>query len=40
MHLVLLLPFAIYLPFLYYQAKFYFDPGALISLSLGLRRSE
>lgn len=36
MYLVLLLPFAIYLPFLYYQAKFYFDPGPLISLSLGL----
>jgi ABC-2 type transport system permease protein len=36
MYLVLLLPFAIYLPFLYYQAKFYFDPGPLLSLSIGL----
>ena len=36
MYLVLLFPFAIYLPFLYYQAKFYFDPGPLLSLSIGL----
>ncbi|WP_406700601.1 ABC transporter permease subunit [Singulisphaera sp. Ch08] len=36
MYLVLLLPFAVYLPFLYYQAKFYFDPGPLLSLGIGL----
>src|SRR5262245_26126009 len=36
MYLVLLLPFAIYLPFLYYQAKFHFDPGPLLALGLGL----
>ncbi|HMB04282.1 MAG TPA: ABC transporter permease subunit, partial [Isosphaeraceae bacterium] len=33
MYLVLLLPFAIYLPFLYYQARFYFDVGPLLSLA-------
>ena len=32
----LLLPFAIYLPFLYYQARFRFDPGPLAALSIGL----
>lgn len=36
MYLTLLLPFAIYLPFLYYQAKFYFDPGPMLALSIGL----
>lgn len=36
MYLVLLLPFAIYLPFLYYQARFYFDVGPLLSLAIGL----
>jgi ABC-2 type transport system permease protein len=36
MYLVLLLPFAVYLPFLYVQAKFYFDPGPFIALSIGL----
>ena len=36
MYLVLLLPFAIYLPFLYYQAKFHFDRGPLVALSIGL----
>jgi ABC-2 type transport system permease protein len=36
MYLVLLLPFALYLPFLYYQAKFYFDIGPLIALTIGL----
>jgi ABC-2 type transport system permease protein len=36
MYLVLLLPFAIYLPFLYYQAKFQFDPGPVTALSIGL----
>ncbi len=36
MYSVLLVPFALYLPFLYYQAKFDFDPGPLIALALGL----
>ncbi len=36
MFLFLILPFAIYLPFLYYQAKFYFDLGPLIALGIGL----
>jgi ABC-2 type transport system permease protein len=36
MYLILLLPFAIYLPFLYYQARFRFDPGPIAALSIGL----
>jgi gliding motility-associated transport system permease protein len=36
MYLALLAPFAMYLPFLYYQARFYFDLGPLISLGIGL----
>lgn len=36
MYLILLLPFAIYLPFLYYQAKFRFDPGPMMALGIGL----
>jgi ABC-2 type transport system permease protein len=36
MYCVLLVPFALYLPFLYYQAKFDFDPGPLVALALGL----
>jgi ABC-2 type transport system permease protein len=36
MYLVILLPFALYLPFLYYQAKFYFDPGPVLCLAIGL----
>ncbi len=36
MYLLLLVPFAIYLPFLYYQAKFHFDPGPMAALGLGL----
>jgi ABC-2 type transport system permease protein len=36
MYLVLLLPFAIYLPFLYREGKYYFDAGPLISLGIGL----
>jgi ABC-2 type transport system permease protein len=36
MYLLLLLPFALYLPFLYYQAKFHYDVGPLISLGIGL----
>src|SRR5262249_26503775 len=36
MYLVLLVPFALYLPFLYHQAKFYFDVGPIIGLGVGL----
>ncbi len=36
MYLVLLIPFALYLPFLYYQAKYHFDLGPVLSLGLGL----
>lgn len=36
MYLSMLIPFAIYLPFLYHQAKFYFDLGPLISMGIGL----
>jgi ABC-2 type transport system permease protein len=36
MYLLLLLPFAVYLPFLYYQAKFRFDPGPMLALGIGL----
>lgn len=36
MYLVLLLPFALYLPFLYYQGHFYFDLGPVLSLGVGL----
>ncbi len=36
MYLVLLLPFALYLPFLYYQAHFYFDVGPVLTLGIGL----
>jgi ABC-2 type transport system permease protein len=36
MYGVLLIPFALYLPFLYYQAKFNFDVGPLFTLALGL----
>src|SRR4051794_11541517 len=36
MYLALLLPFAVYLPFLYYQGRFHFDPGPLLALSIGL----
>ena len=36
MYLVLLLTFAIYLPFLYHQGKFYFDVGPLASLAIGM----
>ena len=36
MYLVLLLPFALYLPFLYYQAQFYFDLGPVVALAIGL----
>ena len=32
MYLVLLVPFALYLPFLYYQAHFYFDLGPVLAL--------
>jgi ABC-2 type transport system permease protein len=33
---VLLLPFVVYLPFLYYQAKFHFDIGPVASVAIGL----
>ena len=36
MYCVLLVPFALYLPFLYYQAKFDFDLGPILTLGLGL----
>jgi ABC-2 type transport system permease protein len=36
MFAALLLPFAVYLPFLYYQAKFYFDVGPVLALGIGL----
>ncbi len=36
MYCVMLVPFGLYLPFLYYQAKFQFDPGPLLALTLGL----
>jgi ABC-2 type transport system permease protein len=36
MYLVLLLPFALYLPFLYYQGNYRFDVGPVISLGVGL----
>jgi ABC-2 type transport system permease protein len=36
MYWALLIPFAIYLPFLYYQARFYFDIGPVLTLALGL----
>ena len=36
MYLAILLPFAIYLPFLYYQGKYQFDLGPFVSLAIGL----
>jgi ABC-2 type transport system permease protein len=36
MYLVLLVPFALYLPFLYHQARFYFDLGPIAGLGIGL----
>jgi len=36
MYLALLVPFALYLPFLYFQARYYFDLGPLLSLGIGL----
>lgn len=36
MYLVLLLPFLVYLPFLYYQGRYHFDVGPLASLVIGL----
>jgi ABC-2 type transport system permease protein len=36
MYAVLLVPFGMYLPFLYYQAKFEFDPGPVVALAIGL----
>jgi ABC-2 type transport system permease protein len=31
-----IVPFAIYLPFLYYQARYYFDVGPVLTLTFGL----
>jgi ABC-2 type transport system permease protein len=36
MYMLLLFPFAVYLPFLYYQARFHFDPGPMLALGIGL----
>ncbi|MDG3003708.1 ABC transporter permease [Paludisphaera mucosa] len=36
MYLFLLVPFALYLPFLYYQGRYEFDTGPLLSLGVGL----
>lgn len=36
MYLALLLPFALYLPFLYYQGHYHFDLGPVASLAVGL----
>jgi len=36
MYCMLVVPFALYLPFLYYQAKFEFDVGPLLTLFAGL----
>jgi len=36
MFFMLLVPFALYLPFLHYQAKFDFDVGPLVALAVGL----
>jgi ABC-2 type transport system permease protein len=36
MYLTLLIPFFLYLPFLYYQAKYHFDLGPLMALAIGL----
>jgi ABC-2 type transport system permease protein len=36
MFVLLVVPFAVYLPFLYYQARFYFDIGPILTLTLGL----
>ena len=37
MYLVLLLPFSLYLPFLYVQGNYHFDLGPVIALSVGLK---
>lgn len=36
MYLVLLFPFALYLPFLYYHGRYEFDVGPILSLGVGL----
>lgn len=36
MYLALLVPFALYLPFLYFQGRFYFDVGPVIATGVGL----
>jgi len=39
MYLVLLLPFLVYLPFLYYQGRYHFDTGPVLALVVGLTTS-
>ncbi|HEY2159537.1 MAG TPA: ABC transporter permease, partial [Isosphaeraceae bacterium] len=39
MYLVLLLPFLVYLPFLYFQGRFHFDTGPVVALVIGLATS-
>jgi ABC-2 type transport system permease protein len=36
MYLLLLVPFVVYLPFLYFQVGFQFDPGPMLALGIGL----
>jgi ABC-2 type transport system permease protein len=36
MYVMLLIPFAIYLPFLYYQGKYHFDVGPIYTLAIGM----
>jgi len=36
MYLVLLVPFGLYLPFLYYQGEYHFDVGPVVALGIGL----
>jgi ABC-2 type transport system permease protein len=36
MFCAVIVPFALYLPFLYFQAKYYFDIGPVLALALGL----
>jgi ABC-2 type transport system permease protein len=36
MYLALLVPFAVYLPFLYFQGHYYFDLGPVLTLTIGL----
>lgn len=36
MYAAFLAPFALYLPFLYYQAGYHFDPGPILAMGIGL----